>query len=170
MLIFDLEADGLLHSVSKIHCLAIRDTDTLTTYIYNDQGNREPIVRGIQMLEDADCIAGHNIIGYDIPVIRHFYPWFSPRGTVVDTLVISNALLHSSLMRSDCNQTRLPKKLYGSHSLEAWGYRLNCLKGDYGHTESWDKWTPEMEDYMVQDVVVTEALVRHVSKLLDLEK
>ena len=46
------------------------------TWSYNDKGSEEPIVRGIQHLEDADCICGHNIINYDIPVIRKLYPWF----------------------------------------------------------------------------------------------
>ena len=55
-LIFDLETDGLLKDVSTIHCIAIYDLDTKETVAYNDTGNEEPIVRGIQRLADADCI------------------------------------------------------------------------------------------------------------------
>ena len=78
MLVFDLETDGLLNDLTKIHCLVIYDSDNDTTIVYNDQGNEEPIVRGVQRLEDADVIVGHNIIGYDIPAIRKIYPWFMP--------------------------------------------------------------------------------------------
>ena len=69
-LIFDLETNGLLANVTTIHCLAIHDLDTKETFAYNDTGTQEPISRGIQRLQDAESIIGHNIIGYDIPVIR----------------------------------------------------------------------------------------------------
>ena len=69
-LIFDIETNGLLHDVSTIHCLAIHDLSTGQTIAYNDTGSSEPISRGLQRLQDADCIIGHNIIGYDVPVIR----------------------------------------------------------------------------------------------------
>ena len=75
-LIFDIETNGLLHDVSTIHCLAIHDLSTDQTLAYNDTGSSEPISRGLQRLQDADRIIGHNIIGYDIPVIRKLYPWF----------------------------------------------------------------------------------------------
>ena len=77
-LIFDLETDGLLRDVSTIHCLAIHDLDNQENYTFNDTGSEEPVVRGIQLLTDADSIIGHNIIGYDIPVIHKLYPWFRP--------------------------------------------------------------------------------------------
>ena len=85
MLVFDLETDGLLNDVTKIHCLVIYDSETDTYLHYNDEGNSEPIVRGIQRLEDADVIVGHNIISYDIPVIKKIYPWFNPEALIIDT-------------------------------------------------------------------------------------
>ena len=75
-LIFDIETDGLLYNVTTIHCLAIHDLDTKETYSYNDTGNQEPISRGLQRLQDADSIIGHNIISYDLPVIHKLYSWF----------------------------------------------------------------------------------------------
>ena len=71
-LIFDLETDGLLDTLTKIHCLCIYDLDAKETYTFNDQGNKDPIVRGVEMLADADCIIGHNILHFDIPVINVF--------------------------------------------------------------------------------------------------
>ena len=72
-LIFDLETDGFLKDVSTIHCLAIHDLDNKETYTFNDTGTKEPVVRGVQLLADADSVIGHNIIGYDLPVIRKLY-------------------------------------------------------------------------------------------------
>ena len=75
-LIFDIESNGLLHDVTRIHCIGIYDTETKQTLVYNDEGDAEPITRGIQRLEDAEVIAGHNIINYDLCVIRKLFPWF----------------------------------------------------------------------------------------------
>ena len=99
-LIFDIETDGLLKDVSTIHCIAIYDLTTKETISYNDTGNQEPIVRGIQRLADADCIIGHNIIGYDLPVLRKLYSWFNNPGIVIDTLLLSR-LYHPNMIGVD---------------------------------------------------------------------
>ena len=155
-LIFDIETDGLLHDVSTIHCLAIYDLETDQTIAYNDTGCSEPVSRGLQRLQDADCVIGHNIIGYDIPVICKLYPWFDKPAIVVDTLLLSR-LYHPDMIKLDKKHTweGMPLKLYGKHSLESYGYRLNERKGDYGSTSDWQDWSQEMEDYCIQDVHVT---------------
>ena len=97
MLVFDLETDGLLNDVTCIHCMVIYDSEADETYVYNDQGDQEPIVRGVQLLEEAKVICGHNVIGYDLPVIEKIYPWFKPAGFVLDTLLLSR-LYHTNMM------------------------------------------------------------------------
>ncbi len=166
-LIFDLETDGLLKDVSTIHCIAIYDLDTKETISYNDTGNEEPIVRGIQRLADADCIIGHNIIGYDIPVLTKLYPWFVFPGIVIDTLLLSR-LYHSDMMKVDKNHNwkHMPLKLYGRHSLESYGYRLGEFKGSFGKDTDWKNWSQEMEDYCIQDVHVTTKLWDHFQPYL----
>ena len=60
---------------------------------------------------------------------------------------------------------KLPKKLYKKHSLKAWGYRLGEYKGDYGEQEgAWQTYSPEMLDYCKQDVQVTVALYKRLTK------
>ena len=167
-LVFDLETDGLLAEVSTIHCLAIHELETNQTISYNDQGNEEPIVRGIQRLADANCILGHNVIGYDIPVLHKLYPWFVDPALVVDTLLLSR-LYHPQMMELDKKQNwkHMPLKLYGRHSLESYGYRLGEFKGSFGSTTDWKEWSQEMEDYMVQDVNVTTKLWKHFTPYLN---
>ena len=63
MLVFDLESDGLLDDVTCVHCLVIYDTETDEVVVYNDQGDCEPISRGVQRLEDTEVVCGHNVIG-----------------------------------------------------------------------------------------------------------
>ena len=72
---FDLETDGFLNDCTQIHCLSIYDDET-DRRLHNNQGNKEPVVRGVQRSRRCGLIVGHNIIGFDIPVIRQFYPWF----------------------------------------------------------------------------------------------
>lgn len=166
-LIFDLETDGLLKDVSTIHCLAIYDIDTKETLSYNDTGNQEPVVRGIQRLADADCIIGHNVLGYDIPVLRKLFPWFISPGIVIDTLLLSR-LYHTDMMKLDRrhNWKHMPSQLYGRHSLESYGYRLSEFKGSFGKGTDWQNWSQEMEDYCIQDVHVTTKLWKHFQPYL----
>ena len=60
----------------------------------------KPLSRGIQRLEDAECIVGHNIINYDLPVIRKLYPWFDTGSLVLDTLVLSR-VCHPDILNTD---------------------------------------------------------------------
>jgi hypothetical protein len=166
-LIFDIETNGLYDDATCIHCLGVYDLDTKQTFVYNDQGDKEPITRGVQLLEEADHLIGHNIAGFDIPVIRKLFPWFSPTDDVVDTLVLSR-IYHADILKID--QTRkwnhMPLQLYGRHSLEAYGYRLGEYKGCFGKTADWKEWSQEMQDYMEQDVSVTKKLWDHFRKYL----
>ena len=165
-LIFDLEANGLYNDVSQIHCIAYYDESIDQILSFNDEcpgkGMSSPIVRAIQYIEQASIICGHNIIGYDLPVIKKLYPFFKPSGIVIDTLLLSR-LYHPRLMLLDKerNWPHMPLQLYGRHSLEAYGYRLGEYKGDYGKTTDWKEWSQELEDYCVQDVAVTKKLCDH---------
>jgi hypothetical protein len=168
MLVFDLETDGLLNDVTKIHCLCIYDSIAKETYTFNDEGSKEPIVRGVQLLEDADCVAGHNIINFDLPVLNKFHPWFNRSVDCIDTLLLSH-LYHPNLLEIDQRKKwkHMPLRRYGSHSLEAYGYRLGEYKGTFSQDTDWKFWSEEMEAYMEQDVNVTRKLCSHFQKYLN---
>lgn len=167
-LIFDLETDGLYDDVTSIHCIGIHDIQANQTLAYNDQGDKDPVVRGLTYLEEADVLVGHNIIGYDIPVIRKLFPWFKPSGLVVDTLVLSR-IYHADILKTDQKRRwkHMPLQLYGRHSLEAYGHRLGEYKGQFGKTTDWSEWSQEMQDYCLQDVNVTTKLWNHFQRYLD---
>jgi hypothetical protein len=166
MIVFDLESDGLLDDLTQIHCIVLHDTDTDQTHVFNNEGaDKEPIVRAVTMLEEAETILGHNVIGFDVPAIRKCYPFFEPQGEVIDTLVLSK-VLHPDILKIDQSRKwpRMPLQLYGRHSLESYGHRLGTYKGDFGKTTDWKEWSQEMEDYCVNDVQVTTELWRHFQK------
>ena len=142
--------------------------DTGETHVFNDTGTKQPVVRGIQLLEDAYEVIGHNVIGYDLPVISKLYPWFNRTEGVVDTLLLSR-LYHPDLLALDQRRKwkQMPLQLYGRHSLESYGYRLGEYKGSFGKTTDWKDWSQELEDYMVQDVNVTIKLWDHFKRYLN---
>ena len=176
-IIFDLETNGLLNDATRIHCIALHWCEDNSTESFNDEpygdgtfdikedapmASNYAIHTGLQWLETADVLIGHNIIGFDIPIIRKLYPWFTPPSNILDTLVLSR-LYHPNLLDIDKkhNWKHMPLQLYGRHSLEAYGYRLNEYKGNFSKTTDWKEWTQEMEDYCKQDVAVTTKLCNH---------
>jgi len=159
--IFDLESDNLIPDMTTIHCIVLKNPILGTVHRFSSQqGN---ITKGIELLQGASTLIGHNIIDFDIPAIQKLYPNFEPSGNIYDTIVCSR-LIWADMKERDFSRVvtdpLFPKKLIGSHSLKAWGYRVGLLKGDFKESEKADfsKWSQEMEDYCAQDVEVTERL------------
>lgn len=164
-LVFDLETNGLLNELTTIWSLVIKDLDSgeviscVPKAVANTKDNtyKTFIESGLRLLQEADEIIGHNIIKFDLPAIQKLYPSFKPKGKIMDTLVLSK-LVYPDISGSDYGRVRkgkFPKDLIGSYSLKAFGYRLGEYKGEHN---DWSKWTPEMQAYCEQDVVVTEKL------------
>lgn len=163
-LVFDVETNGLpRQGLSCIHCLVTKNIETGEVLRYNDVGTHESITTGINILAEADVLIGHNIVGFDVPVIQGIYPFFEPKGKLCDTLILSR-LFQPDILSIDYRRKPIgmPGKLYGRHSLEAWGYRLGDYKGEFGKTTDWSDWSQEMEDYCEQDVHVCETLFNKV--------
>lgn len=166
-LIFDIETDGFEQDATKIHCLVIKDTETGELIVADSaHNNLDP---ALKLLTKGDFITGHNVIRFDLPVIKRLYPWFSvDPSKVIDTLVLSR-LIYSDMRERDGGNVeagRLPAKLWASHSLKAWGYRMEMLKGEYGDEQgAWDVFTPEMLEYCIRDVDVTEALYKKLTEV-----
>lgn len=171
MLIFDIETDGLFDTLSTLHCLSIYDGEKMTGY------KQAECVDGVKRLQHAletgEEIIGHNIIAFDLKALSILYPWFKvsreQRHLVIDTLVMSR-LLCPDLKASDFGlfkKGELPGECIGSHTLEAWGYRLGERKGTYAkETEhAWDTYNDDMLTYNKQDVKVTTLLYKHLLSL-----
>jgi DNA polymerase I-like protein with 3'-5' exonuclease and polymerase domains len=155
-LAFDIEADGLYWDVSRIHCLVAQDLDTGQVY----QFRPGEIDEALTWMMNADLIIGHNVIGFDIPALQKVYPWFTvDRAKVKDTLVLSR-LCFPNLSDLDRGKRGLDGSSIGSHSLRAWGQRLNLHKTDYDG--GWAEFSEEMLAYCTKDVAVTVRLWKDI--------
>lgn len=155
-LVSDIETNGLLDTLTKVHCIVIKDEHGTTGYA--DQPGHRPIEHALDRLATADEIIFHNGIKFDIPAIQKVYPGWKPKGVVTDTLIMAR-LVYPEVAEKDAARAKkglFPGKLVGSHKLEAWGYRLGILKDEY--SGGWDEWSPVMHSYMMQDGEVGYAL------------
>ena len=160
--IFDIETEGLEGNI--IHCIVAKVVGG-ETFLFTPDNLQE----GVDLIESADVLIGHNIISFDIPLLKEQYPEFEYKGELIDTLVLSR-LFYPNIIDRDFERRPdgMPQKLYGRHSLEAWGYRLRCFKGDYGkHEGAWETYTPEMLDYCIGDTEVTLKLYQMLLRRID---
>jgi len=93
-----------------------------------------------QWLNQHEEIIGHNFIDFDLVQLNKFLNISFDGIKIVDTLILSR--LYNP-------------QLEGGHSLRAWGDRLNFPKGDHSDFNSF---SPEMEQYCIQDLKVTQKL------------
>ena len=158
-LVFDIEADDLLDAASRMHCVVIGELDSDRI----DEYGPEQIPAALEHLARADCLVGHNIAGYDLPLLERLHGW-RPKSTcaVVDTLIASRLIL-SDIGSLDDQAAAMGDpalgKLRGRHSLEAWGCRLGVAKSGT-EIEVFSTWTPELQARCVGDVALTKALWR----------
>jgi len=137
-LVYDIETDDL--KATKIHCLVAQDIDSGTIYKYPPDKLQE----GYELLSKADKLIGHNIIGFDIPMVEKFGDVKLSHKPVVDTLVMSRLF----------NPVR-----EGGHSLEKWGFRLGFNKIDFDDYKNYSK---EMLTYCTRDVQLNTVLFHHL--------
>ena len=159
-LVFDIEADGLseltldrkgrpLPECRKVHLLVVRSYPDGETTVYRRNDSEDTIAEGWKRLCAADLIIGHNIIQYDLTVLRRLYGG-DITGTVYDTLVAARLLWP--------DRKNHP---HGGNSLDALAKAAGrTTKGEY--TGTWDEWTQEMEDYCVRDVAASTAVYEFV--------
>ena len=159
MLIFDIETDGLLDDVTKVHCIVTQCVRTGVQWKFFGQTLQE----GIQLLKESPEIGGHNVICYDLPVLEKLYG-FKYEGEVFDTLVASR-LIYPNMKEKDLLKRTVDNRMIGSHSLKAWGQRLNYNKGEYGEQEdAWTEFNPEMLEYCAQDVALNVKLYELIQR------
>lgn len=166
--IFDIECNGFIDTVTECVCIGYQ-VDGVPYMAHTP----EQINKALKEITKADFVIGHNIMAFDIPVLKKLYPWWrGPLGTVRDTLVMAR-LVHPDIRDDDFQTPGFPSKLVGSHSLKAWGYRLGAHKDDYLESVgdlSQLKYTDELGTYCAKDVEVTANLYELMRSRIGSEK
>mgnify|MGYP003146505267 CR=1 FL=1 len=153
-IVLDIETDGLLDTVTKVHLLVYRNLSTGDLTVAD---SNESISKALETLKDKK-IVGHNVLGFDLIVLNKLFGFNVPIDHVIDTLILSR-LIYPNIREEDSKLRKIEAKLWGSHSLKAWGERLGSFKGTYNQQEdAFVELTPEMRDYCINDVHLTESL------------
>ena len=157
--VFDLETNGLYDDVTEIFCIVLHDVNRNATLSYGP----ESIDHALNIISSADCLIGHNIVFYDLPVLRKLIPDIQINAHVIDTLICTRLLWPKEKLfdLDDNHYVNVPGSLKGSASLKAWGYRLSDNKIDF---KDFSEFSQEMLDYCVQDVNVTNKLFQIFQK------
>lgn len=131
--VYDIEGNGLLVRCTEVHCIVVFDLDTRETFRYRPG----EIEDGIAKLQEYDRNIGHNVIGYDAPVLEKLYPHCGPLPKQVDTLLMSRMLWGTGQAPG------------GGHGLESWGCYFKFEKIEFNEFGSFSE---EMLEYCVRDV------------------
>jgi len=134
VVVFDIETDGLLDTVSTIFCIVCKEYPSKTTTVFRGD---ECYKEFLEYVNTDTVLVGHNILSYDLPVLSKLLKYKHPISKTLDTLLLS--------------QLRFPLIETG-HSLASWGTRLNFPKMDqplFTHLSE------EMVEYCIRDVDLT---------------
>jgi len=143
--VLDIEANGL--DPDTVWCIVVRQLGHDDSLAWS--GDRSPeFITWLQLQDECELI-GHNLIGYDIPVLEKLLAADFSKCKITDTLVMSRL----------ANPSR-----EGGHSLDNWGTVLNCPKGDHN---VWDVFSYDMLEYCIQDVKVNTLVYQRL--LLELK-
>lgn len=139
--IFDIETDGLLETVTLIHCLSYQ--------IYEDgllisKGTLSDYNQISYFIQNQEVLIGHNIIRYDIPVLKKILRLEDGQihARLIDTLALSWYLY--------------PKRV--KHGLELWGNDLGVPKPEI---DDWENLSLEEYTHRCESDVEINQLLWH---------
>lgn len=145
--VIDIETDALTN-VKRIWLIVVKCIDTGKYYIFKDitkdKQQYETFTRFVREIRDTETdysFIGHNLLGFDWPVLCSAVQLCSeiPTAKLVDTLVLSKLIDYSRK----------------GHSIEDYGL-------EFGHEKikftDFSKYSPEMEEYCKRDCDICEQI------------
>jgi len=173
--ILDVEADGLLDTLTTIHCIVMKDIETGVIYRFYDGEERinpedQSLSNFIHTFNECSSVVGHNIIAYDQRVLGRILNVTFDGKEIIDTLIWSQVLHPDRELPQGCPTSAL-NPVTGHldkitpHGVAAWGYRLRRMKPAH---YNWDVFSPEMlhrceEDVEIQSLIY-KALLKEIGK------
>jgi DNA polymerase-1 len=152
--VIDIECNAL-ERPDRIWLVVLKCIDTGEYLKFYDltkrEEERERFIRFIRTWhQDGHLLIGHNILGYDWPVLCTLLELDTSAslGDVIDTLVISKLVDYSR----------------DGHSIEDYGKEFGLEKGKFS---DFSKYSQEMEDYCVRDVDICHKIYSKYSRYIN---
>lgn len=151
--IADIEADGLLDTISQVWVIACKDADGTNEKVFTGQdceGIVEPagtLEDGVEYLLSADRVVMHNLLGYDYHVLEKFFPniWN------IKTAPFKN--MWDTFVQSKCQHFDRPrlKGTKSNHGLEYYGLLFKYPKPPI---EDWTYWDAKKLNRVIVDIEI----------------
>jgi len=110
--VFDLEADGYLEDATRVWCGSFLNIDTAEIQTFTS------LDRIVTELVHTDLLIGHNLTGYDLPLIDKLYTGSYRRATGDSVEGLFDTYEASIALR--------PDRGHQGHSVESWANRIGC--------------------------------------------
>ena len=145
--LFDIESNGLLNTVDHVWMMCTHDLTTGEKIRFCDDDRGTPGTYRTKDYQeyfndhassvDGLSVYGHNIVGYDLPVLKKVHGFVFPKNVnIYDTMLMSQML----------NYKRFGMR---GHSLKVWGEYLGHFKPEHN---DWLNYSPEMLFRCEEDV------------------
>jgi len=147
----DIEANAKEpEKVTKIWCIVSKDIDTGELHVHHPYLSLDEAESFRVFARKVNLWVGHNILGYDLPVLVRLLGIHYVVEDCIDTLILSRL-------------TNYPRS---SHSLESYGEEFGLSKIEVQDQTFFSQWSQELEDYCVRDVEITLLLWKHFASYL----
>src|SRR5882724_6305284 len=147
--VIDIEANGLKNP-TKVWLVVCKDIDKGDYHVFR-RPSEDPseALRFLEFAKCVDCWIGHNLLGYDWPVLVDLLGLQVPliHELSIDTLIISKLVDY-------------PRQ---GHSVEDYGLEFGLEKGKHS---DWSKYSLDMESYCIRDVDITERIYRKYERYI----
>lgn len=172
MYVFDLEADGLLDSVTTVHCGVFECVKTGDVKKFRPHQIQDML----KFMDTQSILIGHNVLSYDFLVLEKLYG-YKFKGKKIDTVIMSRLLYPNRMLPKQlvddyrAKRAELPDGMKlrtpGPHSVASWGYTLGLGKVDY---DDWDTFDEEMMHRCATDVRIQVLIFKRLrAKLKELD-
>jgi len=153
--LFDLEANGLLDTATKLHCCVVKDKNSGEIRKFWPWEGADYIKQLLDYLQSFDVLISHNGIGYDFPLLKKLFKW-EYHGKKVDTLIMSRILNPKRIVPFNCLDKRV-----APHSIQAWGYRVGRGKPEHN---DWEVFSEAMLHRCTEDVEILHLVYNELIK------
>lgn len=136
--IIDIEANGLVDP-DKIWVIFCKDIDTGEYHVFRPETVTSDRERAVAFLRSCSLLIGHNLVGYDAPVLERILGLKLDIEKQLDTLILSKLIDY-------------PRS---GHSVEDYGVEFGIEKIQFN---DFSKYSNDMETYCIRDVDITHRI------------